>query len=835
MQRLLHLTVEASEFIAAEIKRARGNEVCFHAVVADDGAIHTPRVVARGNARAVLALLRDAPPGIAIHNHPSGVLEPSEADFRVAHDLYEQGQGFGITNNEADELYVVVEPPQQRERVLLNEDGVDAVLAPGGAMEQWHGAYEDRPSQRDMTRSVARAYNEGGVVLAEAGTGTGKSVAYLIPAIKWAVENKERTVVSTNTINLQEQLVRKDLPLLKRVLGGEFKFALVKGRHNYISIRRARLAAQTQQVLFDDPQQRAMTGILQWLDTTTDGSLQELPFSPPAEVWEEVQSDGDVCLRAKCPHFEQCYYQKARREAAAAEILVANHHLLFSDLGVRKIQENYTATVVLPAYRRIVLDEAHNIEDAATEHLGASISRRGLFRLLGRLERRGRGLLPAIESKLRTAEPDLLQEEALRQIGDELKPLLERLREYSAELFVWLDQMLVNAEDGVMRLTEDFKASPAWTNGLDTLHHNVSLQLDLLLKGIDRLREHVLVDRKWTEFLQEQLIELNGILNRLAGAADALNVTFAVDDDGSLVRWLERRSNPGGDANVTLRAAPVDLSEVMRDALFDRVETAVLTSATLATRAGFGFIRQRLGIGSGLRVREEVHPSPFDYETQAMVAVPTDLPIPHAGENPQFDRATAQVVADLTAASDGGVFVLFTSYRSLRVVATELRRRGLHQRWPLYVQGEGTRTTLLDNFVKSGNGVLLGVTSFWEGVDVPGDPLRGIIIAKLPFKVPTEPLTAARIEAIEKDGGSSFAQYVLPHAALRLKQGFGRLIRTRNDRGSVVLLDRRVLEKSYGKYFLDSLPPAPLHTGSWSDLRFELASFYGVTRSAVHA
>jgi ATP-dependent DNA helicase DinG len=629
---------------------------------------------------------------------------------------------------------------------------------------------------------------------------------------------------------LQEQLVRKDLPLLKRVLGDEFSFALVKGRHNYVSIRRARLAEQTQQVLFDDPQRRALTAILQWIDTTADGSLQDLPFQPPSEVWEEVLSDSDVCLRAKCPHFEQCFYQKARREASTAEILVANHHLLFSDLSVRKQQGNYTAPVVLPPYRRVVLDEAHNIEDAATEHLGASVSRRGLLRLLGRLERRGKGLLPSIESKLHAAETDFLQEEALRQIGDELKPLVERARDRGAELFAWLEQLVVDAEDGVLRLTENFTASDAWTGGLDALHESVLLLLDNLGKGIERLRELILVDRRWAGLLHEQLVELNGVLNRLLGAAEALHVAFAPTDETVLVRWLERRSQIGGDANLTVRAAPVDLSEVMRDALFERVDTAVLTSATLATRDGFGFVRRRLGVGAGLRVREEIHDSPFDFETQARVVVPTDLPIPGAGENPQFDRAIVEVVSDLAAASAGGLFVLFTSYRSLRSVATELRRRGLHHRWPLYVQGEGTRTKLLENFVANGSGVLLGVSSFWEGVDVPGDPLRGIVITKLPFKVPTEPLTAARIEAIEKNGGNSFTQYVLPHAALRLKQGFGRLIRTRTDRGAVVLLDRRVLERGYGRYFLESLPPAPVETGQWAELRLDLAHFYSAGR-----
>ena len=834
MPRLISLSPEAAEFIRSEISRARGNEVCFVALVSDDGCADRPTVVARGNARSVLAALKDAPAGsLSIHNHPSGMLDPSEADLRVAGELYQQSVGFAITDNDARELYIVVEPPIQRERKPLDLDEIEDVLAPGGAMERWHSAFEDRPTQREMLRSVGRAYNEGGVVLAEAGTGTGKSVAYLIPAIRWAVKNSERTVISTNTINLQEQLVRKDLPLLARVMGGDaFRFALVKGRHNYVSIRRAKLADQGQAVLFDDPQRRALSGIIEWLKTTADGSLQDLPFTPPPEVWEEVLSDSDVCLRAKCPHFEQCFYQKSRREASQADILVANHHLLFSDLAVRRTQENYTAPVVLPAYRRVVLDEAHNVEDAATEHLGASVSRRSLLRVLGRLERRGKGLLPAFESKLRSAESDFLQVEALRQIGDELIPLVQRARDRSGELFAYLDQMLVTAEDGVLRLTDSFNASEPWVNGLDTLHENVLVLLDTLIKGILRLKDTVLVDRRWTELLQEQLVEMNGALNRLVGAVESLRIGFAPADDSVLVRWLERRSQIGGEANVLIRAAPVDLSDVMRDALFDRVDSAVLTSATLATREGFGFIRRRLGLASGVRIREETHASPFDYETQAMIAVPTDLPVPGPGENGAFDRATAEVVAEMTATTGGGVFVLFTSYRSLRNVASELRRRSLHNRWPLFVQGEAARTRLLEAFIGSGNGVLLGVSSFWEGVDVPGEPLRGIVIAKLPFKVPTEPLTAARIEAIERNGGNSFMQYVLPHAALRLKQGFGRLIRARTDRGAVVLLDRRVLDKAYGRFFLESLPATPVRTGPWSEIRFDLAEFYR-TRPAV--
>jgi ATP-dependent DNA helicase DinG len=827
MTRLLWLTASAADTIREEIRRARGNEVCFVAAVGEDGAIATVQAVARGNDRAVLAALTHAPAGsIAIHNHPSGQLDPSEPDLRIAAVLYQQNIGFAITDNDARELYVVVEPPLLTPKEALIDGEIEAVLAPGGPMERYHGAYEDRPSQREMARSVARAYNEGGVVLAEAGTGTGKSVAYLIPAIQWAVRNGERTVVSTNTINLQEQLVRKDLPFLTRIMGKEFRFALVKGRHNYVSIRRARLAAQGQALLFEEPQRNALTAILEWLEHTADGSIQDLPFTPPPDVWDEVLSDSDVCLRTRCPHFESCFYQKSRREASQADILVANHHLLFSDLAVRRTQNNYGSSIVLPPYRRVVLDEAHNVEDAATEHLGANVSRRGLFRVLGRLERRGKGLLPALESKLLAASHDVLQQELLRQIGDDLTPRVEQARSSSHELFTALEQMIASAEDGILRLNESFNASEAWTGGLDVAHQNCLLHLDSIARGIERLRETVHGDRRWAEFLNEQLIELNGILGRVQSAAEGLRLAFSPADSTVLVRWLERRTQTGGETNVLIRAAPIDLSELMRETLFDRVDSAILTSATLATRAGFSFIRSRLGLSSGQHVREAVHASPFDYEAQARIVVPDDLPLPAATDGGPYDRATARVVSELAAVAGGGVFVLFTSYRSLRTVASELRRLGVPDRWPLFVQGEAARTRLLDSFVQSGRGVLLGVNSFWEGVDVPGDPLRAIAIAKLPFKVPSEPLTSARIEAIERDGGNSFVDYLLPHAVLRLKQGFGRLIRTRTDRGAVLLLDRRVLERGYGRYFLESLPPAPLLRGPWSELRFELAEFY---------
>jgi len=826
MSRVLYLSPEAAEAIRTEVDRAGGNEVCFVAEVDDTGAVLSPRAVARGHRRAVLAAARDAEPGsIVLHNHPSGGLEPSDPDLSVAADLYAQGLGLAITDNEARELYVVVEPPSTSELTLLAEDGIESALAPGGAVSRFHPLYEDRPTQRDMARSIARAYNEGGVELAEAGTGTGKSMAYLLPAIRWAKANRERTIVSTNTINLQEQLVGKDLPFLRRALDEPFHFALVKGRGNYISIRRARLAMHGAGSLFDEARRAELDAIEAWLDQTGDGSLQDLPFEPSTEVWDEVASDSDVCLRARCPHFERCFYQRARRNAASADILVVNHHLLFSDLAVRRLQGNYTAPAVLPPYRRVVLDETHNLEDAATSHLGVSVSRRGLSRLLKRMDRRGRGLLRVLEERAKAGDRDAVRREVLRS-AETLRPEVANAAGRAGDLFDLLGDMVRGTDDGVLRLADGFAGEPAWAQSVQPALEDLLIVLDALARGLDRIREAVLEDRRWTERLEEQLVELNAVASRTRAASDGLRIALTPRDDGvAMVRWLERRASRSGVAWVAAYAAPIDLADTLRESLFEQQDTAVLTSATLATRDGFSFLRTRLGLDRGVRVHEEVYASPFDFARQAMVAVPTDLPGPR-DPGPAFDDATARVTAELAEASDGGIFVLFTSYRSLRAVAAELRRSGVDGRWPVFVQGEAPRAQLLGRFAAAGRGILLGVSSFWEGVDVPGEPLRGLILTKLPFKVPTEPLTAARVEAIEGLGGSGFHDYMLPHAVLRLKQGFGRLIRSTTDRGTVVLLDRRVVERGYGRQFLDALPPSPVRVGAWPELRAALQCFY---------
>ncbi len=826
----LTLSPEAQAGLRAEIARAGGREVCFLAEVDEQRVVRQPRAVARGNFEAVLVAARDATEGsVMLHNHPSGLLEPSDADMRVAALLYDQGIGTAIIDNEAHDLYVVVEPPQPRERIPLSREELDGILAPSGALSTRFGGYEDRPGQREMLGAIVERFNEGGISIVEAGTGTGKSLAYLLPAVRWAQENAERTVISTNTINLQEQLAEKDLPLVQSLLG-DVRWALVKGRGNYISIRRARLAAESQGTLFEGDRTEEIRAILEWVNTTEDGSLSDLGFRPADDLWDEVRSDPDMCLRARCPHFQACFYQSSRRRAASAELLVVNHHLLFTDLAVRRATANYTQAAVLPAYKRVILDEGHNVEDAATSHLGVEITRRGIYRAMSRLDRRGRGILTTIhESVGGGANGNEIRE----RLENRVRPALSRGRAAADGLFERLEPLAPPGE-GPVRIGEAGALEPAEDEDVAEQLRSVLTNFGALARELSELRTRIELVDEWLDVLEGRLLDLRAVERRLAATVHGLRLILAPGEEaGAFVRWIESRGR-GRSVNLVLAAAPIELGDVLRESLFTRAETTVLTSATLTTRRSFTFLRGRLGIsnavltdeGEPIAVEEQMVPSPFDFEDQALVAVPTDLP-PTGGADQLFAEATLEVLNDLAEITDGGLFVLFTSYSALRRAAEGARERGFDRTWPLFVQGEDDRHRLLDRFIDSGDGLLLGTSSFWEGVDVPGDPLRGLLIQKLPFRVPTEPITAARMEALERAGQDPFSGFMLPHAALRLKQGFGRLIRARSDRGAAVILDDRIVRKRYGRYLRDSLPPAPFIRGPWSDLTRHLRDFYG--------
>jgi len=826
------LTAAARTLLQEEIAAAHGREVSFVVRADQNGTLSDARVVARGTIDAVLAL-----PGVAqkgemlLHNHPSGFLEPSGADLHVAARLHDEGVGFGIVNNDVSILYVVVECP--RARTLQRLDGLDiaTLLTESGPVARVLGtsAFEDRPGQRDMAAYIADVYNDGGIALLEAGTGVGKSFAYLVPAIEWARLNGERTVVSTNTINLQEQLVGKDLPILSRAFSTGDRtvtFALLKGWRNYLCLSRLEQARAGQESLFDDARGAELEAIAGWASRTADGSLSDLVEEPSNDVWDAVAAESDLCTRLKCPHFDRCFVFAARRRAAEADVVVVNHHLLASDLAVRIASDNWQEAAVLPPYRRLVLDEAHHLEDVAAKHLGMQVSMLGVQRLLGRLERNGRGLLPTLAAELSSHE-DLLVAASRDLLGRTVLDALGAARRWADELFGRLGRRLDNEQ--VLRLTDAFAGDTVWREGLDVALDNLLIAFSKLQGGVETIADRLSIDDP-AEMRTRLIGELRGVVRRLDSAAEGLKATLqpvgyrpAV---GPAVRWMERRGRR--TPNLTLSAVPLDLAPVLKEALFDRVETVILTSATLAAGGEFTFLEERLGLSlapSRVTVRE-ILPSPFDFGAQCVFGIPTDIPEPRDDES-GHGAAVARVLLELAHASDGGIFALFTSHGQLRRTADAIRG-SVAARWPLLVQGEGQRDQLLRRFRDAGSAILLGTDSFWEGVDVPGRALRVLILAKLPFKVPSEPLTAARLERLTEAGVDGFTHYLVPLAALKLKQGFGRLIRTKSDVGAVVLLDRRVVTKRYGATMLEGLPPASRAIGNWPDVRRELEEFFAM-------
>ncbi len=839
------LAAPAARAMRAAIALAGGREVCFTCQVDEHGVVVAARAVARGDSDSVLALPGFARRGeMLVHNHPSGVLQPSGPDLDIAARMHDEGVGFGIVNNAVERIYVVVEVPQANARTPIDPAETADLLGPDGPVARHLGRYEDRPSQREMAARVARLYSMGGIGLIEAGTGVGKSLGYLVPALRWAAANGERTVVSTNTITLQEQLVGKDLPFLAEALDDQpVRFALLKGWRNYVCLQRLDHARASSATLFESGATDELAMIGDWSERTVDGSLADLPQPPRPDVWDEVSAEADLCTRLKCPQFDRCFVFKARKHAAQADVVVVNHHLLMADLAVRRASQNWTDAAVLPSYSRLVIDEGHHLEDAASSHLAATASRRGIMRLLARLERKGRGLLPALEMRLGQSN-DLLSTASLDLVRVRLYGTTTAARHSAERLFDVLDSWMARQSDAQVRLTDRFDDDTVWREGLSTALDDMLRELDALGDGLILVRDRIETDEQKAEELAPLMGELRGVIRRLENAGDALRGALRPGVDAhERVRWIEVRGGTSEESadgvtrerqrHVGVASVPLDLAPVLREDLFRRIETCVVTSATLAVGDGFDFIARRLGLDE-----DDVEPdtaaldSPFDFATQAVLAIPTDVPLPAAGDRAHVER-TVEIAADLVDSARGGVFVLFTSHRDVRDAARLFREMGADKHGPLLVHGEDSRDSILRRFRAHGDAVLVGTASFWEGVDVPGRALRGLVLARIPFRVPTEPITAAQCEAIEAQGGDAFTSYMVPHAALRLKQGFGRLIRSTADRGAVVICDPRVVRKAYGAALLSGLPPARRIDGPWAVLKPELDAFYRATESAV--
>jgi len=637
------------------------------------------------------------------------------------------------------------------------DPGLKDIFGEGGLIARFHDAYEYREGQITMAEAIGRAFDEKKHLVVEAGTGTGKTLAYLVPAIAESIRKKKRIVISTGTKNLQEQLMEKDIPFLQKVLPRKFSAAYMKGRSNYACIYRLHKNGD-QPVLDGMDQIDHFRHVVEWSRDTKIGDRAELTYLPEnLSFWNRINAKSETCIGQKCIDFEPCFITRMRVRADDADIVIVNHHLFFADLCVRGNQFGK----VIPDYGAVIFDEAHLLEDIAADYFGFQVSN---FR---------------IDEIVRDAN-ELPITDAIATAG--IMKTSTRINGFSDQF--WLKFTQARGQEGRFPLLADEFAArgtdgEAKTTALGEAYHSLDDSLKRLETEID--------------VYSEKMPEAESVVRRIRQTR--FDLDFIVKQaDRNFVYWLERRGR-----GIFLQASPVDVSELLQEKLFNKVETCILTSATLSTKGSFNFIRDRLGLAAG-KTNTLVAPSSFDHEKQSILYLPTAMPDPRS---PEFLQTAAAEIVKILQVTRGHAFVLCTSNQSMAALFELVSSR---IGYPCFLQGSMSKTGLLDKFRSTPNAVLFATSSFWQGVDVRGEQLSCVIIDKLPFAVPTDPIVQARSKFIDENGGRSFSDYSVPQAIISLKQGMGRLIRSRTDRGVIAILDPRLRTKTYGRDFLQSLP-----------------------------
>ncbi len=831
-------STEAIIFMRKSIAESYGNEVYFGINFNALGILDYIEIIARGNKDSVPAIISlslefDA----VVHNHPSGILTPSRADINIASDIGNNaGVGFYIVNNDVEDYYEVVRPIKSEEIKTINAPETLFMFAENGLLSKLLKRYEYRQEQTELVEATIEAFNNNKHLISEAGTGIGKSFAYLIPALIWLKENKTRIVVSTNTINLQEQIISKDLPEIIDIVAPTVKYALVKGRNNYVCIKKVKDGLNDIDKFDFDEQINFFENINNWLNRTKDGSITDLGYKPKGELWEMVCCDTDTCTHRKCEYLEDCYFYKMRKRLNGSQLLIVNHHILCADLSL--YAETSGRYNLLPRYTKVIIDEAHNFENSASSYFGNEGSKNGILKALFYISRTKKnkrlGIIENINNMLNEKKSLIESSEydEIVELIDKAHETTNRVRniiDESSKQFITYCHKNIKTKEGLgykFRISPEIAGSKHWQGeGLKHLREIVII-IGSLVNLCDRLYKKFFDIAIEKNFDYEEIAQMsNAYLERLKNQLVSLNSTIDYKKD-EYIRWIEARLTKKGNIILNWHLTPVTVAKNLNDFLYSRFDTVAMYSATLTVSKSFNFFSNRLGFNYiGQNKKMEIYlESPFDYEQNARLYIANDMP---DVSSETFNDFTSKILLKICDITGGRTFILFTSFASLMTVyqntEKELKKKNIN---PLAQTSSIHRHTLLDMFKASSNNVLYGVDSFWEGVDVSGKNLEVVIIPKLPFAVPTDPISEGRYEYIEENGGNAFMDYALPLAVIKFKQGFGRLIRSKEDRGVVFVLDGRLYKKNYGGKFIQSLPKAKILKSSIKKIFEDMNKFF---------
>ena len=788
------LLSKAGAKIEKEIELASGNEIFIRAQLNEEDIIDKYEVLARGNSYSAPAVINNIMAGeMIVHNHPSGDLTPSAADIRLAAKMAKREVGFAIINNKADEIYVVVEPGSKKPEEVLDKEEILSYFRADGKLSAELKRFSEREEQLQAAEKIIDSFNNKEIDFIEAGTGTGKSFAYLIPALFYNNLNNSRIVVSTNTINLQEQLINKDLIILSRVLPFDFKAVLVKGRSNYLCLRKFKNFKNNFESKEIEVDSELFSELNEWKKNTKTGEKTEINFQLKNDLWNEIAAESDLCLNSACPFFQQCYFMKARKEVYKADILIVNHHLLLSDARL-KFDTGSVDRGILPNYNHLIIDEAHNIADIATDHLGYPIYKPLLDKWLKRLSGEKHSLISEIREDIAFFLGG--DQDRLRKIVDsKIIPISQKVRDLIPQYFNELKDLIDSNKGRKLAVDDNIKKSPHWRDYAETAE-NLAGYLKNISSYLQRIYDNLYLDID--DNTDENEMKITSSINRCQNLIERIEFNLNSSDE-DYVFWLESRYYRGSEQLVQ-NCAPIDAGKFLPDLLWNKLSTLIFTSATITVANSFEYFYQSTGINKAEELKVE---SPFDYSEQAELLIPDKFPEP--GSN-KFLKELVKSLYRIIITSQGATLVLFTSYRMLNYCYNKLEYKVEEKGLRILSQSELSRNYIMREFQSAYNTIIFGTSSFWEGIDLPGDLLKYLVMVKLPFPVPGEPLYKAKENLLKEQGKNPFYNLALPEAVIRFRQGFGRLIRSKKDRGYIILFDRRIISRSYGNVFTKSLP-----------------------------